>query len=248
MKKIIQCLIVTISFILFSSPCFSGENTISLVTLNWGPYADENLENYGFTSEIISKAFERAGYRVSIAFKPWKRALIETEDGKYDAVYCAYYTDERAKIYGLSEPYAESILGFFKRKDRDIRFATLPDLKPYKIGVTLGYANSDEFDKADYFKKETSPADEVSIKKLEAGRIDLATMDKYVGFHILNTTFKQGKEVIEFMEKPLVVNNLYVCFSRAVNGWEKKRADFNSGLVQIKKDGTYDKILKKHGF
>lgn len=248
MKKVIMPVLLSVFFIMSYSSCFSEEKSISLVTLNWAPYADEKLENFGFTSEIISQAFERAGYKVTITFNPWKRALVDTERGEYDALYCAYYTEERAKTYGMSEPYAESILGFFKKKDKNIKFAALQDLKPYKIGITLGYANSEEFDSATYLDKDTAPSDESSIKKLVADRIVLSTMDKFVGLHILNTTVQEGKDTIEFMEKPLIVNKLYVCFSKAKPGWEKKLADFNSGLEQIKKDGTYEKILKKHGF
>jgi polar amino acid transport system substrate-binding protein len=248
MRKIWMVIIVFSIFPIFCFPVYSGDKIISLATLKWEPYAGENLENYGFHSEIVNKAFEKAGYKVKIEFKPWKRVLKEVEIGKYDAFYCAYYTEERAKIYGFSDPYGDSVLGFFKKKDRDIRNDRLEDLAPYRISVTLGYANTKEFDAADYLKKDTSPTDEVSLKKLEAGRVDLALLDKYIGYHILNNSFAQGKSSLEFMDPPLALNKLYLCFSRAVDGWEQKLADFNNGLKLIREEGTYDKILKAHGF
>lgn len=240
--------LVSLCFMVFSVPVFSAEKTISLVTLNWEPYAGETLQNFGFCSEIVKKAFEKKGYAVTIEFKPWKRVLHETETGKYDALFLAYYSEERAKTYGMSDPFAESVLGFFKQKGKDIAYNGLEGLKDYTIGVTLGYVNTKEFDEADFLKKETSPTDEASLKKLAAGRVDLAVVDKYIGAHLMNTTFPEGKESLEFVSTPLALNPLHLCVSKAKEGWEEKLADFNEGLKMIKEDGTYAAILKANGF
>jgi len=37
--------------------------------------------------------------------------------------------------------------------------------------------------------------------------------DKDIDLTVMNSKFKQGLDTIEFMKKPLVTNNLYVCFS-----------------------------------
>jgi hypothetical protein len=39
---------------------------------------------------------------------PWIRALKDAEIEKYDAVCFGYYSDQRAKIYALSNPIARS--------------------------------------------------------------------------------------------------------------------------------------------
>ncbi len=75
---------------------FSSERIIRLATLDWQPYVAQQLENYGFTSEIVTTAFNRAGYHVQISFMPWIRVLAEVERGTYDAMYPAYFSQERA--------------------------------------------------------------------------------------------------------------------------------------------------------
>ncbi len=227
---------------------FSDE--ISLATTNWGPYADETLLNNGFTSEIIRKAFERSGYTVSFHFLPWKRAANDVENGHYDALYSAYYSEERADIYALSEPYAESTLILCSLKEKDIIYNNLQDLIPYTIGTVRGYVNTPEFDNADYLTKEEVTSDLLNIHKLIFGRIDLIVIDQYVAIHNIkiSPTLPISISDVKFIYPPLEKKQLYIMFSKAVDGYEKKLTDFNYGLNEIRKDGTYNEILLKYGF
>lgn len=220
---------------------------VSLTSCDWEPYAAEKLRNYGFTSEIISKAFERVGYKVRFKFLPWKRAMMETKRGKYDALYSAYYSEERAKAYALSEPYTKSPVVFCARKDANITYTKLRDLTPYKIGIVQGYVNTPEIDKADYLYKDKGAVNDLqNLLKLLKGRTDIIIIDKYVAISIMkkNLTIKGD---VKFLDPPLEVKPLFVMFSKAVPKYEKRLADFNQGLKTITDDSTLDNILKKHG-
>ena len=226
----------------------ANEKDVSLAVLNWQPYVGEKLDNFGFGAEILIEAFERAGYKAKLNFMPWARALKDTEAGKYDAVCFGYYSEKRARIYALSNPFAKSILGFYKQKDSDIFYTNLQNLKPYRIGVVRSYVNTAEFDAADYLKKEEVNSEMLNLKKLLNKRVDLILIDKFVGQFLINTSFQKNKSDFEFIEPPLKIQPMYVMFSIKIKNYEHKLKDFNIGLKQIADDGTIIKIMAKHGF
>ncbi|MBT4500453.1 MAG: transporter substrate-binding domain-containing protein [Gemmatimonadetes bacterium] len=222
---------------------------IEVATIDWKPYSGRDLTNYGFTSEIVSKAFERSGLGVKFTFLPWKRARQETEMGKIDVLSPAYFSAERAQIYAVSEPYAWSTLVFCKKKGKDITYKELKDLKPYKIGVVMGYVNSPEFDRADYLQKDSAPSDLLNLKKLLGGRVDLIVIDKFAAVDLLahNPKLKTTPDDIVFLDPPVAVHPIHILISKKTPDFARKMEAFNSGLQEITKDGTVEKILKKHG-
>ncbi|GEM_PF-3443632 len=85
----------------------AAEKTVTIVAVNWPPYSGRFLPNYGIMSELVSVAYEREDYKTEYNFMAWIRALEEVKEGKYDAVANAYYTEERAKTYLLSDAYMD---------------------------------------------------------------------------------------------------------------------------------------------
>jgi polar amino acid transport system substrate-binding protein len=221
---------------------------VRLATLEWPPYVGEDLPDKGFTTAIVSEAFKRAGYEVKIDFMPWARALKESNGGNYDAAYPEYYSEERAKTFLFSDQFAASPLGFYKQKSTNITYAKLEDLKPYRIGVVLGYTNTPEFDAADYLQKETVNADEQNLRKLLLGRIDLAVIDKYVAQYIITTKIPEATDKLEFIEPQLKEQPLYLIFSQQSANNKQKLMAFNAALKSMQADGTLEKIFKKYGF
>ncbi|MDZ7696118.1 MAG: transporter substrate-binding domain-containing protein [Deltaproteobacteria bacterium] len=211
-----------------------------------GTLCGEKLQDYGFTSEIIKAAFNRMGYDVRFAFMPPKRVMMQVEAGEFDAGYPAYYSDDRGDRFYYSAPFAESVVGFYKRKDTEIHYDTLRDLTPYKIGTCLGFAYPDEFTEADYLQKEIARNESLNLRKLLNGRIDLFITDRAAAQAAINRSVPEGKNVLEFMDPPLEVRKLHLIFGKH-DGSKKLLKDFDKGLQMILEDGTMKNILKKHG-
>ena len=224
----------------------SAQKTVSLATTEWEPYVGEHLQDYGFTSEIIREAFNRIGYDVRFSFVPPKRVMMLVKTGEHDAGYPAYYSEDRAHWFDYSAPFAESVVGFYKRKDTHIEFETLRDLIPYKIGTCLGFAYPKAFVEADYLEKEVARNEALNLRKLLNGRIDLFITDRAAALAAINRSVPEEKNALEFMDPPLEVRKLHLIFGKH----EENKAmlkDFNSGLQMIIDDGTVEKILKKQG-
>lgn len=234
-------------FALHSSPVIAQELTFA--TLNWEPYIGQKLENEGFVAEIVRAAFQRSGYdKVTLIFYPWKRTVKASQAGLVDGYLPEYYDPSIESHHFFSAPFPGGPLVFLKLKAKVIPFNTLPDLRPYKIGVVRGYVNTRAFDTADFLNKEEVVNDLQNLRKLLAGRVDLIVIDKYVGHHLLTTNLSGQKQKTEILDPPLGINDLYVCFSKKKKYAAKLRKDFNAGLQQLKEDGTLMQIMKRRGF
>ncbi len=221
---------------------------IKLASLDWEPYIGKKVEGNGYVAEIVRAAFKAKGYSAKIDFLPWARAVSESKNGSYDGLFPEYYDEARKDDYVFSDPFPGGPLVFMKRKGKEIPYTgNLDELKPYKIGVVRGYINTKAFDARTDLKKEETGSDEMNLKKLVAGRVDLIVIDRLVAEHLIATSVTQGKGKIEAVEPVMEVKPLYIAFSKKAPAYEKKMADFNDGLKAIKEDGSLQKILEKHG-
>lgn len=230
-------------------PTFAAAGSkVVLGTLNWEPYIGETLPSQGWVAEVAKEAFNRSGYTLEIRFRPWARLLMEAEKGKYDGYFPEYFAEKLKQHFLLCDPFKGGPLGFFKLKGKQITFNTLQDLKPFRIGIVRGYVNTAEFDAATFLQKDESVDDLENLKKLLAGRIDLMVVDKYTGMSILKKNMPEKLDQVEFLSPPLEAKELYVCISKKTADSTAKLEAFNKGLQSMLADGTFESIMKQHGF
>jgi len=257
MKKIV-IIFICVSVLWIAPDNFYAEEkrVVELVTLEWPPYVSSKLDNNGFLGEIAKTAVKRAGYQVNLSFKPWKRGLIRTLRGEFDAIFPAYYNDERAKNYILSIPFWEGPLVFIKRKDNKIKYNHWHDLIGLRVGVVLGYANDFEFDaavKSGRLKVSVQTSDLMNLKMVNSGLLDVAVIDKYTAIGLMNEhkshiRMKNAKDNLEFLDPPLAQKKFYFMFSRKSRNVEQIVPKFNTALKEMEEDNTIINIIKKHGF
>ena len=238
-KKMITALLLTLAVML---PAAQARD-ISMLTVEWAPHYGAELPENGLTTAIVKAAFRAVGHTSDVDFIPWARALKEVEEGKADVVMGAYHNKEREQIYHFSDPIYFLELGLIARPGLGVsKYESLRDLTPYSIGISRGFANSEEFDAANYLNKQAATFPNLNIRKLFRGRIDMAVMNfdlfryeaKKEGFCISD---------VEFMEPPLETHGLYLMASRNIPDGEQIMQDFNRGLDTIRKNGEFDRIV-----
>lgn len=109
---------------------------------NYPPYAfqDEEGNLKGILVDQWKLWEERTGVKVEITARPWGEALEHMKAGEYDVIDTIFYTEERARIFDYTEPYAQiNVLIFFNRNISGITNAK--DLKGFRIAVKSGDAN-----------------------------------------------------------------------------------------------------------
>lgn len=216
---------------------------ISMLTVEWAPHYGSELPEQGLTTAIVKAAFKAGGHSSEVDFIPWARALKEVEEGQADVVMGAYHNKEREQSYIFSDPIYFLQLGLIARPGLGVSaYKTLHDLAPYSIGISRGFANSEEFDAADYLDKHVATFPNLNIRKLFRGRIDMAVMN----FDLFRYEAKKEGfciSKVEFMEPPLETHGLYLMASRQIGDGEKIIQDFNRGLDTIRKNGEFDRIV-----
>lgn len=246
-KTLFTLIILSIPAFLASFANAAGRE-VNVETVDWPPYYGKTLPNNGPLAEITRAAFDIKGYKMSLKFTPWQRALNDTESGKADMVLGAYDTEERRQSYHMSDSIyevKEMVIGL--ESTGVTSFSNLMDLKGFKFGTTRGYAYSKEFDEATTLYKDPANSDLLSLRKLLHQRVDFIVMN--IG------TFKENLAQIDtsehkpyvFLSPPLSVISINNIFSRNVSDGEQLMKDFNEGLKEIKINGTYDEILHRSG-
>ena len=247
LRKIVVS-VLAIVILLWPVRGIPDDRSVHLASLEWEPYIGENLKDFGFGAEILREAFHRAGYRVTFSFMPWVRALKEVELGTYDAVCFAYRSRERTKKYLFTSSYAKSILGFCTLRGSAIRFHSLQDLAPHRIGVVRGFVNTPEFDTLKSLTKEEVKNEQMNLKKLLNHRVDLIVIDKFILQHLLERDFPGRKKAVQFLAPPLTVHPLHLMFSRELKSSGDKVRAFNQAIETMKNDGTVQTIMERFGY
>ena len=216
-----------------------------MVTTDWAPHYGPSLPEKGLTTAVVRAAFKAGGHNAEVEFIPWERSLKEVREGLHDIVMGAYYNEERAQTFHMSDPIYPLDLVMVARPGLGVKkYQSLSELRKYKIGISRGYANSKEFDAADYLDKYPATTPTLNIRKLFRGRIDLAVMNydlfrysaKLEGFCVGN---------VEFLDPPLDTLYLHIMASRKVGDGGKIINDFNKGLKAIKDSGEYLRIFAR---
>lgn len=269
--KIRHLLIITASILLAAVQGYAAEKHVKLLTLEWEPYAGSRMLNKGFASTIITKAFQKAGYTVEFEFHDWDKAMELARNGNADGIFPAYYEKSREEHFLFSESLAKSPLELCKirhfqspspgggvfEKGYYIEYITDPridqtqalrDLEKYKFGVVKGYANTEEFDAADFLTKIEVQTDEENIAQLLRDEVQLIVIDRYVARNIMIKRFPWRSGEIEFLQPSLSMKDLYLAVSKNTDNAQEKLDAFNAGLKILKEDGILNIIMRQYGF
>lgn len=228
----------------------ASAETLYLTSLEWPPYTGANLAEDGASAKVLREALAKAGMELDIKFYPWQRAVNTAKnDQNFIGYFPEYYAESIEQDFIFSEPIGTSPLGFIERKENPVSWSSLEELKKHSIGVVSGYVNTAEFDAmmaSGELKTEGVADDATNIKKVAAGRIDLAVMDKNVFHYLLQTNPElQGlADKLQFNDKLLENKKLFVCVRKSPEG-EAAVAKINKGVAAIDVDAVENKYIKK---
>jgi polar amino acid transport system substrate-binding protein len=228
----------------FASTAVRAEE-ITLTNGEWLPYTSEHLPHHGVISRIVSEAFAAEGVTVNFRFRPWPRAFAEAQRGLAHGSV-VWGTGEawsrRTKEFLFSEPVFEDESVFFYRKGIDFKWTRYSDLARYKLGGVAGYEY--RFQNIPGLRIDRAPSDELTFRKLVAGRVDVFPSSLNVGKYILRTKFTpQESAEIEIYKGSFNVTKYYLILARSRPGSAALIEKFNRGLRQLQENGTYAQYM-----
>lgn len=220
---------------------------LNVATSEWVPYVGMQLPHQGLAIDLVNTALIRAGYQPVITIDVWSRTLQGTDVGVYDLIAAAWYSDERAKKFDFSKPYLYNDIKLLKRADSNFQFNSVEDLKGKVFGVVNNYAYGDEFNQLrGIIRLPTKYVSENVIAVLN-GAVDLTLDDERVlKYVIANDISKENRSKLVILPKPLSRNGLYIAVSKQNPKHREIVQAFDKAMEAMRKDGSYDRILKAH--
>jgi polar amino acid transport system substrate-binding protein len=220
---------------------------LRLVADAWPPFTDATLYNGGLATDIVSTALARAGYASDFEQVPWARALLGIGEGRYDVLVNAWFDEERTRLGQFSGEYLVNRVRFLKRKDVPIEFSNLQQLYTYPISVVRGYAYSPAFDQDVSLQKIPVHNFAMAVRMVAADRVKLTLEDEYVARYYLARESSKVRNAVEFLPKPLSENGLHILVSLKNPQHEQIVAGFDRAIAAMKADGSYARLMKRHG-
>ncbi len=254
--------IFRVLFILVITISLSFGSTLKIMAYEYRPYMyEENNEIKGIVIDVVKEVFRRMEQPISIRFVTWTNALHNIKSGKFDALSLIYKNKVREKFGDYSsEVLIPQEITFFVRNDSKITFdGDLEKLKKFKIGVIRGFSYGPIFDDAvskGVLKVDKTRSLKQNISKLLVGRYDILIDGRYVVLDELSAINKnESQSIVKKMSvkkykyvlkelKPSIETMLgYMMFSKK-NKLTQIRDEFDRTLINMKKDGSYQRILE----
>lgn len=239
MKKFFKAILLS----LFLSACMNADDVLKVGTNATYPpfeYIDENSKITGFDMDFVDELSKRIGFKYKIVNMGFDALIPALKSGKIDAVAAAMSaTPQRIKAVDFTNSYYNTE-NLFIKKDGNDEIKSKDDLKGKKIGAQLGTVQ--EMASRNIKGSKVVPTKDIfsSIMALKNGKVDVVIVDSSIGYGYLN----KNSDLVEFLKEPDGSEGFSIAFDK------NKHLDLikkiNEEVEKMKKDGTYDKLLKKY--
>lgn len=246
-----QFMILLICTIIFTKESVADE-PLKVVTFNYPPYEyEENNEIKGIAVEIIQEIFSRMGQPIIIDVLPFSRGIEYIKHKDSDAMFTFYHKKEREEFaYYSKEVVIDQTVALFVHENSSIVYdGDLSKLSQYEFGL-VSFSYGKKFDDAVKNKVitlfERVPNAKMNIKKFLERRFEILPSDRIIAYYYYNDLVTQNTEnsfpKMKELKPPVQTIPSYVGFAKK----EKLiviRNKLDAILSQMKKDGTYNKII-----
>lgn len=203
-------------------------------------WADAGRMPRGMDVEIVAAILDRLAVPYAIEQMTWSRALASLEQGVPDLLFELVPAADRFTRFHMVGPFRTGETVFAVRADSRLTFDSLDDLRGLIIGTGRRYSYLPEFDQATHFTRDPAPSDQLSLRKLVSGRVDMVVGDRFA------LSWKARREGlldrIRFLPRPLATAGRYVALplDRAA-----KADRLRSALAAMLADGSIDAIVAR---
>jgi len=228
----------------------SAQGVVKLSSIEYPPYTGKGLKNGGVLTQIVREACAHTGWRLEVQYYPWARASQMAKSGEVDGVVPIWKRAEREEWFLFSNPMPASEVVFYTRARAQVPFegTSYATLGPYRIGTCRDYADPEGLVAVrDQLSIEEVTDDLQNLRKLAAGRIDLAIIDRFVAQHLLRSKMPAWVDSLDWIRPALTSEPNYVGISRRAAHAQQSLEAINRGLEALREQGRIRQILTEHG-
>jgi polar amino acid transport system substrate-binding protein len=220
-------------------------SVILAVEDSWPPYADANGE--GISTNILSQAFASVGISLTVKVAPYARVLSDVEKGVLVGGYnvTRQSSTEKQFLFGQQALLKASASFYFPAGHLQAKeYISIDDIPDgTTIGLIIDYEYGELFEKHKHrFKQVRVSQQDQIINMLQLDRIDSAILFDAVASHTLKSMQLKPSSILK---GPINhTSDIYVAFSRSHKQAQYFADKLDQGLIQLKKDGRYEKLLQ----
>lgn len=244
---------------LFSiAPLHAREPFVWVDDENYEPYvyATENQQVKGLYRDLLVEVFDRMEIPLKYDVYPWKRTQFIVENGEADAMI-SIATPERLVFLSATDPVIHLNFHVFARSDNPrinqiMEIKSIEDLEGFNIISYLGNGWAEKNFKG--FTVYEAPSFRSAILMLAKNRgdvfVDGSIVVKYEIKELINNPVSPAIPILELnsiVENQHTLESIpYSLLIRKDSEYHSIIPKFNKTLREIRRDGTYDKILSEY--
>ena len=239
-------MIMPIFIFLFSLvPTFARAEVLKIVSADFDPYTYKTSQGgAGVMYEITQELAIRVGQPPEIEFLPWSRAQSESQTKSAIGILPLARVPEREAKYTwlvhiLSDPYV-----LFAKKSSHVDISTIEAARNLRVGTFRGSLAEIVLPKLGFKNYRSVNTDAQNVKMLKSGRIDAWVAPLSFKNRYLEKGGLAGHELR--VGATLVVLHEYLAASKSLDPKVAKK--WQEAFTEMKRDGTYAAIMRKHGF
>lgn len=208
-------------------------------------YLDQNQEVAGFGTELVLSVFERAKVdlgdkvRLGVWADIYKRTLAESDSG----IFMTVRNTQREDLFNWVGPLEPRTMWLYKLSERtDIQADTLEDAKQYLVGTYIS-AQSDYLEELGFPKLDIILKEELNIKKLLAGRVELIPSTEIM----MASKMRDLELPMSIVEKVVVLDDRYqwyLALNKEIPA--ETVSKLQKALDDMKSDGSYHALRSKY--
>jgi ABC-type amino acid transport substrate-binding protein len=246
--KLVQiwCCLLLCIFVGQTSATEAGGNdkAMRILTEDSGPGNTlKNGKAAGYNVELVREILKRVNHIDNIQVLPWARAYMMLQTQANIVLFSTTRTPERESLFKWVGPTSVNNWVMYKRKDSNLHISSLEDAKKvHYIGVYRDDVRHKFLLDEGFTNLSPMNLDHQNLSKLKYKRIDL-WMSSNVTFYGETET---DPTVLAEFEEALVVKRNYLYIAMSLNTPDEVVKKWQNALHQIKKDGTYKRIMSSH--
>lgn len=234
-------------FFLFITFNLNAE-TLRVVTTDFPPFQMiQGNKVSGITTEIVEAVITNAGFKSDIKMYPWARAYKMGLRESNVLIYSIVRTPERDKLFKWIGPIAPYNVYFWKLKSRkDIKINSIEDARHYLAGGVIDDNKSDQLKKLGFVVGKNLAlvsSDELNLRTLYAGRIDIMTFDD-MSFRYKVQADGKDFNLLEKLIK-LEGSSHELQLAASINTPDEVVEKLRVSLIAFKKTDKYQKIKNR---
>ena len=229
----------------FALSSLYAQEAVSIAVHNYPPFYDLNAR--GLMTEVYEAAFNRVGVTVSATTYPVKRGVSYLFNNQVDAFSPGHILipdDSKEQAVWENSFIVVLVMTYYKPKfKKQLSFTSLGELKGYRIAILVNSPYIEEYrkHKLTVFPVQTP---QQMMKMLKAGHVDMSVNALLAGLLEIKKEFPEEWHNFDYFVWDLLPCSLAVNKKNPVG--IKRLEQFRKGFEQIKKDGTYIRILENY--